>query len=90
MIKFFADSGYAGALQIWCFLTVRALLTISRKIIDQVGFKVIPKRWIVERTFGWLNNFRRMSKDYEHNYTTSEHIIYINMITLMLKKLARP
>ncbi|WP_395477761.1 transposase [Rickettsia endosymbiont of Pantilius tunicatus] len=52
IIKFFADSGYAGASQIWCFLTVRALLTISRKIVDQVGFKVIPKRWIVERTFG--------------------------------------
>ncbi|WP_395477750.1 transposase [Rickettsia endosymbiont of Pantilius tunicatus] len=90
IIKFFADSGYAGASQIWCFLTVRALLTISRKIVDQVGFKVIPKRWIVERTFGWLNNFRRMSKDYEHNYKTSEHIIYINMITLMLKKLTKP
>jgi hypothetical protein len=90
IIKFFADGGYSGALQIWCFLTLRVLLAISRKIVDQVGFKVIPKRWIVERTFGWFNNFRRMSKDYEHNSKTSEHIVYINMIAVMLRKLAEP
>ena len=86
IIKFFADGGYAGVLQNWCFLTLRALLAIARKIVDQVGFKVIPKRWIVERTFGWFNNFRRMSKDYEHNPKTSEHIVYINMIAVMLKR----
>lgn len=90
IVKFFADGGYAGALQNWCFLTLGALLAISRKIVDQVGFQVIPKRWIVERTFAWLNNFRRMSKDYEHNPKTSENIIYINMISLMLRKLAAP
>jgi hypothetical protein len=77
IIKFFADGGYAGALQIWCFLTLKTLLTIAHKIVD-IGFKVIPKHWIVERTFGWFNNFRRMSKDYEHNHKTSEHIVYIN------------
>jgi putative transposase len=90
IIKFFSDGGYAGVLQNWCFLTLRALLAIARKIVDQVGFKVIPKRWIVERTFGWFNNFRRMSKDYEHNPKTSEHIVYINMIAVMLKRLAEP
>ena len=89
-VKFFADGGYSGALQNWCFLTLGTLLAIARKIVDQVGFKVIPKRWIVERTFGWFNNFRRMSKDYEHNHKTSEHILYINMITIMLKRLAEP
>jgi len=90
IIKFFADGGYSGALQIWCFITLGVLLAISRKIVDQLGFKVLPKRWIVERTFGWFNNFRRMSKDYEHNSKTSEHIVYINMITIMLGKLAKP
>lgn len=90
IIKFFGDGGYAGVLQIWCFLNLAALLSISRKIIDQVGFKVIPKRWVVERTFAWFNNFRRMSKDYEHNSKTSEHIVYINMITIMLRRLAEP
>lgn len=77
IVKFFADGGHAGALQIWCFLTLGTLLAIAHKIVD-VGFKVIPKRWIVERTFAWFNNFRRMSKDYEHNPKTSEHIVYIN------------
>ena len=65
IVKFFADGGYAGALQIWCFLTLGTLLAIARKIVDQVGFKVIPKRWIVERTFAWFNNFRRI--DFLHN-----------------------
>ena len=89
IIKFFADGGYTGSLQIWCFLTLKTLLAITHKIVD-VGYKVIHKRWIVERTFGWFNNFRRMSKDYEHNHKTSEHIVYINMITIMLKRLAEP
>lgn len=88
IVKFFAG-GYAGALQIWCFLTLKTLLTIGHKIVD-IGFKVIPKRWIVELTFSWFNNFRRMSKDYEHNPKTSEHIVYINMIAIMLKRLAEP
>jgi len=71
------------------FLTLKTLLAIAHKIVD-IGFKAIPKRWIVERTFGWFNNFRRMSKNYEHNPKTSEHIIYINMIAIMLKRLAEP
>ncbi|NDA89918.1 MAG: hypothetical protein EBY20_03300 [Alphaproteobacteria bacterium] len=70
-------------------LTLKTLLTIAQKIVD-IDFKVIPKRWIVERTFGWFNNFRRMSKDYEHSHKTSKHIVYINMITIMLKRLAEP
>jgi len=90
IVKFFADGGYTGTLQIWCFLTLKTLLAITHKIVDQVVFKVIPKRWIVERTFAWFNNFRSMSKDYEHNPKTSEHIVYINMITIMLKRLAGP
>ncbi|WP_254229307.1 transposase [Wolbachia pipientis] len=49
------------------------LLTIAKKIVD-TGFQVIPKRWIVERTFAWLSNFRRMSKDYEHSPLTSKTI----------------
>jgi len=67
------------------FLTLKTLLAITHKIVDQVVFKVIPKRWIVERTFAWFNNFRSMSKDYEHNPKTSEHIVYINMYTELKK-----
>ena len=51
-------------------------------------FKVLPKRWIVERTFGWFNWYRRLSKDYEHNPQTSEAMIHFTASTLMLKRLA--
>ncbi len=53
------------------------------------GFVVLPKRWIVERTFGWLGRYRRHSKDYERNTATSEAMIYITMIHVMLRRLAR-
>jgi putative transposase len=53
------------------------------------GFGVLPKRWIVERTFGWLGRYRRHSKDYERNTASSEAMIYIAMIHVMLRRLAR-
>jgi transposase len=63
-------------------------LEIVEKLGDQVGFKVLPKRWIVERTFAWLNRSRRLSKDYERLPQTSEAFIYVAMTRLMLKRLA--
>jgi putative transposase len=53
------------------------------------GFVVLPKRWIVERTFAWLGRYRRHSKDYERNPATSEAMIYIAMIHIMLRRLER-
>jgi putative transposase len=53
------------------------------------GFKVEPKRWIVERTFAWLSKYRRLSKDYEYLLTTSETTLLIAMIRTMIKRLAR-
>ena len=52
------------------------------------GFTVLPKRWIVERTFGWLGRYRRLSKDYEFFTQTGENLIYMAMINLMLHLLA--
>jgi len=52
------------------------------------GFVVLPKRWIVERTFGWLGRYRRHSKDYERNAASSEAMIYIAMTHIMLRRLA--
>ncbi len=54
---------------------------------DQKGFAVLPKRWIVERTFGWLIKQRRLSKDYEGLCQTSEAMVYAAMIRLMLARL---
>jgi transposase len=52
------------------------------------GFKLLPKRWVVERTWGWLNWSRRLSKDYEVLPETSETFIYVAMIRIMLRRLA--
>ena len=63
-----ADGGYAGALVDWVAKlrsTRRLRMEIVKRTDDMKGFKVLPKRWIVERTFGWLNLQRRFSKDYE-------------------------
>ena len=53
------------------------------------GFVVLPKRWIVERTFAWLARHRRHSKDYERTTASSEAFTYIAMISLMSKRLAK-
>ena len=72
----------------WCQNMFGVAVQISRRIAEQ-GFVVIPKRWIVERTFGWLNRSRRLSKDYEERSDVSEAMIYIAMIHLMLRRLHR-
>ena len=52
------------------------------------GFHVLPRRWVVERTFAWLVTYRRLSKDYEELPATSEALIYLAMSRLMVKRLA--
>ncbi len=53
------------------------------------GFQVLPRRWVVERTFGWLGRNRRLSKDYEFLPETEEAFIYLGMVRLMLRRLAK-
>jgi len=60
-----ADGGYAGQLIEWTWTLSRWLLTIVKRNDEVKGFEVLPKRWIVERTFAWLGKYRRLSKDYE-------------------------
>jgi len=83
-----ADGGYRGELLAWVKQNLGWTLEIVEKRGDQVGFQVLPKRWIVERTFAWLNRQRRLSKDYERLPATSEAFIYVAMIRLMVKRLA--
>ncbi len=56
---------------------------------SETAFQVLPKRWIVERTFGWLNHYRRLIKDYELLPEVSETMIYAAMTRLMLKRLTK-
>lgn len=85
---FWADGGYRGSLIDWVRLSFGWTLEIIEKLGDQVGFRVLPKRWIVERTFSLMNRQRRLGKDYEHLPETSEAFIYVAMIRLMLRRLA--
>jgi transposase len=87
-----ADQAYAGQLVTW----VRALrlhhpirLEIVKRTKCAEGFAVSAKRWIVERTLGWLNRYRRLSKDDEYLPGTSETMIRVAMIQLMIRRLAR-
>ena len=83
-----ADGGYAGKLITWVNRYCHWKLEIVRRTDDLKGFKVVPKRWIVERTFSWFNKYRRLSKDYEGSPETSENMIYVAMIHIMVRRLA--
>lgn len=82
-----ADGGYRGKLIKWVAVKCLWVLAIVKRNDDLKGFQVLPKRWIVERTFSWLNRNRRLSKDYERDMTSSEAWIYFSMSILMLKRL---
>jgi putative transposase len=82
-----ADGGYAGRLVGWVRTTFAWTLSIVKRTPVMVGFEVLPTRWVVERTFGWLNNYRRLSKDYEGRTEVSEAFVYVAMIHLMLRRL---
>ena len=83
-----ADGGYAGKLVEWVRSECGWTLEIVKRTDDVKGFKLLPRRWVVERTFGWLGRFRRMSKDYEFHPETSESIIHCAMINIMVRRLA--
>jgi putative transposase len=87
-----ADGGYLGALVQWVkqlrpFGKLR--LEIVRRCDDVKGFKVLPRRWVVERTFGWFVKSRRLCRDYEVRLDHSEAMLRICMIRLMVKRLAK-
>jgi putative transposase len=82
-----ADGGYAGKLIEWTQEAGHWILEIVKRSDDVTGFQVLPKRWIVERTFAWFGRYRRLSKDYETLTESSEAIIHLAMIHLMLRRL---
>jgi putative transposase len=90
--RIWADQAYAGDLISWLW-QLRPWRQIRLEIVKRPegakGFLLLPKRWIVERTFGWLNRYRRLSKDYEFLTQTRETMIRVAMIHLMIRRLAR-
>jgi len=91
LVCIWADGGYAGALVAWVWqwrARGRVRLELVRQARGRHGFAVLPKRWIVERTFAWLVKYRRLRCDYERDPATSETLIKVAMIHLMLRRLA--
>jgi putative transposase len=84
-----ADGGYSGLLVPWVGRVCGWVLRIVKRSDDLTGLVVLPKRWIVERTFAWLGRYRRLSKDFEALPETSEALIAVAMIHLMIRRLAR-
>ena len=85
-----ADGGYAGKLLRWVSAlrpTNPLTLEIVKRSDQKKGFYVLPRRWVVERTFGWLGRQRRLSKDYEFHTQSCEAMIRVAMIGLMARRL---
>ncbi len=88
--RLWVDGGYRGlVLKEWVTQHCRFCLHVVLRSDDQKGFVVLPRRWVVERTFAWLTHHHRLSKDYDVLPATSETMIYIAMIRLMARRLAR-
>jgi putative transposase len=86
----FADSIYHRmAAYLSCFIHGVTLIVI-RRIEKAAGFILLPRRWVVERTFAWIGRWRRLSKDYEELPKVSEAMVTAAMIRLMLHRLIRP
>ena len=84
-----ADGAYAGQLVDWVKRVCGLVLEIVKRPAGVKGFQVLPRRWVVERTLGWLERYRRLSKDYEVLPESSEAMVYIAMIHLMVRRLGR-
>jgi transposase len=85
-----ADSVYAGKLQPWAATYLKLTVEIVKRPHDQHTFKVLPRRWVVERTLAWITSYRRCARDYERLPAHHEAAVYWAMITLMTRRLARP
>ncbi|QLH19464.1 IS5 family transposase [Streptomyces sp. Rer75] len=87
--RVWADGGYTGRLVDFAREVLRVALTVVRRSDDSSGFTVLPKRWLVERTFAWLMHSRRLARDYETRTDTSEAVIRWSMSMVMSRRLVR-
>jgi putative transposase len=88
LLVVWADSAYA-AVAWWAVTACRFVVKTVLRPVGIKGFVLLPKRWIVERTFGWFGRYRRLSKDYETNPKSSEAWIYLAMIHRMNRQMLR-
>ncbi|OKI37832.1 transposase [Streptomyces sp. TSRI0281] len=84
-----ADGGYTGPLVDYAAKALRLALTVAKRNADTSGFEVLPRRWVVERTCGWLMRSRRLARDYERRTNTSEAMVLWSMTMIMSRRLAK-
>ncbi|MFB7082813.1 IS5 family transposase [Streptomyces sp. NPDC056308] len=84
-----ADGGYTGHLVDWAAQELGLRLEVVKRSDDTSGFHVLPRRWVVERSFAWLMRSRRLARDYETEPASSEAVILRSLITMMSRRLAR-
>ena len=86
LARVYADGAYK-AVAFWAYWFARVLLLLVRKEPEQKGFAALPERWIVERTFGWLNRYRRLAKDHERTTQSSAAFVYVAMIHVLVRRI---
>jgi putative transposase len=89
VIRIWADAGYAGQLVDWAIDTLGLAVDIVRKLTDQVGFQVLHRRWVVERTLSWITRCRRTVRDYERHPEHHAAMVQWAMVIVMTRRLAR-
>ena len=87
--KILADGGYTGKLTDWVLKGFGWTLETVHKVSGIAGFNVLPKRWVVEQTFGWFNFNRRQAKDYEKNIVYSTAFVHLTMCRIMLNRIKK-
>lgn len=87
LVQLWADSAYQGFIS-FALVLLDLMVTIVRRRKGTRGFKVQPRRWVVERTFGWLTRWRRLNRNYEHTLESSRAIVQVAMIGIMARRLA--
>ncbi len=85
----FADAGFAGTLVDWTQRVLRTVLHIVRKAPGQIGFAVVERRWVVERSLAWLTSHHRLVRNYERHPATAEAMIRWAAISGMVRRLTR-
>jgi len=81
------DQGYKQMFVDWVSTYTSSTVEVVEKPKDQVGFAVLPKRWVIERTFAWLGRYRQLSKEYDRRPESTEAWIYLASIDILLKRL---
>jgi transposase len=88
VVRVSVDGGYAGKLVTWATTTLQLSVEVVGKLAGQIGFQVLPRRWVVERTLSWITCLRRTVRDYER--LPAHHAAWVQwaMVTVMTRRLA--